>query len=44
MEPTLNEQLMAPGLTDEELVAILAKETFVTTDEAEETDAEKVIQ
>lgn len=32
----------AVPLTDEELALLLAKPTFVTTDEAEETDEQKV--
>lgn len=35
-------QAPAVPLTDEELAALLAKPTFVTTDEAEETDEQKV--
>lgn len=42
MEQITNIPQTAP-LSDEELAALLAKETFVTTDEVEETDADKVV-
>lgn len=35
-------QAPAVPLTDEELATLLAKPTFVTTDEVEETDEQKV--